>query len=129
MSDDKHHQRVVLDTIRRRIDSLTEIQGLLDSAAAALGRAAMLSESGCRPSTPEPLKSALVELNRLSEAARLECLQTTHKQQRSYADQVLVVAGSAPADDAVTFEFPLSEGAPLPPHVAHAAEVISKLKF
>lgn len=55
MSDDKHHQRVVLDTIRRRIDSLAEIQALLDTAAEALGRAATLSESGCRPNTPEPL--------------------------------------------------------------------------
>jgi len=96
MSDDKHHQRVVLDTIRRRIESLTEIQGLLDKAAEALGRAAMLSESGCRSSTPEPLKSTLVELDRLSQAARLECLQTTHRQQRRYADQVIVVAGTTP---------------------------------
>lgn len=100
MSDDKHHQRVVLDTIRRRIESLTEIQGLLDTAAEALGRAAMLSESGCRPNTPEPLKSALVELSRLSAAARENCLQTTHKQQRSYAEQVIVDASAAPASPA-----------------------------
>lgn len=100
MSDDKHHQRVVLDTIRRRIESLTEIQGLLDTAAEALGRAAMLSESGCRPNTPEPLKSALVELGSLSAAARENCLQTTHIQQRRYAEQVLVVAGAAPATPA-----------------------------
>lgn len=100
MSDDKHHQRVVLDTIRRRIASLTEIQALLDTAAEALGRAAMLSESGCRPNTPEPLKSALVELSQLSAAARENCLQVTHKQQRSYAEQVLVVSGASPATPA-----------------------------
>lgn len=94
----KHHQRVLLDTVRRRIESLTEIQGLLDTAAEVLGRAALLSESGCRPNTPEPLKSALVELGRLSQAARLECLQTTHQQQRTYADQVIALAGAAPAD-------------------------------
>lgn len=97
MSDDKHHQRVVLDTIRRRIDSLAEIQALLDTTAEALGRAATLSESGCRPNTPEPLKSAIVELSGICVAARENCLQVTHQQQRSYAHQVIVVAGAAPA--------------------------------
>ncbi|MDL5034312.1 hypothetical protein QRD43_20590 [Pelomonas sp. APW6] len=96
MSEDRHHQRVVLDTIRRRIDSLTEIQALLDTAAEALGRAVMISESGCRPNTPEPLKSALVDLSQRSAAARVNCLQVTHKQQRSYADQLIVVAGATP---------------------------------
>lgn len=105
MDLDKHQQRVVLDTIRRRIDSLNEIQVLLDAAADALERASVLSEAGSRPNIPEPLQSTLMELRMLSQAARLECLQVTQRQQRNYADQAVVVADHSCGNEGMS-DFP-----------------------